>query len=119
MMTAGFHSLRMFRFDEANEARFARRGLERTIPLLRVASVIGALAFLGYGGWDALIVGRNGEPRQPHGEPWRQRRDSDFGRHAPVAAGRVPGRAPRRIDVRGGGPMQTWLLHGHGRTQGD
>ena len=42
-------------FDAATEKRYASIMSQRSLPLLRLASIIGALAFLGYQFWDLLL----------------------------------------------------------------
>ena len=43
------------RFDPVTEQAFSKHMLERTLPLLRLASVCGALSFAGYQFWDLTL----------------------------------------------------------------
>ncbi len=51
----GIAMWRPIRFDPSVEKQYTAHQLDRVVPLARLGSVIGALAFLGYGAWDLLL----------------------------------------------------------------
>jgi class 3 adenylate cyclase len=52
---SGLAEWRPIAFEPSVERQYVALRLERVVPLARLGSVIGGLAFLGYGAWDLLL----------------------------------------------------------------